>query len=54
MFHEGAKLPGRHPLLTGEGDHVRTMRFADLAGVEKGRAGIEAAVRAWCKWKDGS
>jgi hypothetical protein len=29
MFHEGANLPGRHPLLAGDGAHVRTMRSAD-------------------------
>jgi hypothetical protein len=43
---------GRHPVLSGEGDHVRTVCFVDLAAVERGRTGIEDAVRAWCKWKD--
>jgi hypothetical protein len=28
------------------------MRFPDLKAVEKGRPAIEAAVRAWCIWKD--
>src|SRR5687767_5022816 len=35
MFHQGAKLPGRHPKLEGDGEHVRTMRFPDLISVEK-------------------
>jgi hypothetical protein len=52
MFHQGAKLPGRHPRFEGEGEHVRTMRFADLKAVEAGRSAIAAAVKAWCKWKD--
>jgi hypothetical protein len=52
MFHQGAKLPGRHPRLEGDGEHVRTMRFADLKAVEAGRRAIEAAVNAWCQWKD--
>ena len=52
MFHQGAKLPGRHPALEGDGELVRTVRFADLKAVEAGRKGIEAAVQAWCKWKD--
>ena len=30
LFHEGASIPGDHPGLTGEGDHARTMRFADV------------------------
>jgi hypothetical protein len=30
-----------------------TMRFADLAELEAGRADLEAAVRAWCDWKGG-
>jgi hypothetical protein len=51
MFYEGANLPGRHPLMTGDGEHVRTMRFADFAAVEKGHKAIEAAIRAWCRWK---
>jgi hypothetical protein len=48
LFHRGAEIPGRHPRLEGEGKLVRTMRFADLEDVEKGRAALERVVRAWC------
>jgi hypothetical protein len=53
MFHRGAEIPGAHPRLEGEGKLVRTMRFADLAEVEAGRAELEAVIRAWCDWKGG-
>jgi hypothetical protein len=33
MFHQGAKLPGKHPRLEGGGGTVRYMRFADVAEV---------------------
>jgi hypothetical protein len=46
MFHQGAKLPGRHPRLEGGGGTVRYLRFADLSDVEAKRRDLEAAVRA--------
>jgi hypothetical protein len=54
MFHRGAEIPGAHPRLEGDGRLVRTMRFADLAELEAGRADLEAVVRAWCDWKAAS
>jgi hypothetical protein len=54
MFHRGAEIPGKHPRLEGDEKLVRTMRFADLAEVETGRADLESVVRAWCDWKAGS
>jgi hypothetical protein len=53
MFHRGAEIPGRHPRLEGDGKLVRTMRFADLEDVERGRPDLERAVRAWCELKAG-
>ena len=53
LFHRGAEIPGDHPRLEGDGRLVRTMRFADRAELEAGRADLEAAVRAWCDWKAG-
>jgi hypothetical protein len=52
MFHRGAEIPGDHPRLEGEGKLGRTMRFTDLDDLEAGRADLEAAVRAWCDFKD--
>ncbi len=53
MFHRGAEIPGNHSRLEGEGDLVRTMRFADLDEVEASRSDLEAVIRAWCEWKGG-
>ena len=52
LFHTGAKLPGDHPGLEGEGETARVMRFADLAGVAEHQDELEGVIRAWCAWKD--
>ena len=51
MFHRGAEIPGKHPRLEGDAKLVRTMHFADLNDVEKGRRDLERVIRAWCDWK---
>jgi hypothetical protein len=53
MFHQGAKIPGDHPLLKGEGATSRTAKLAGLAQVEARRAELEAIIRAWCAYRDG-
>lgn len=53
MFHQGARIPGEHPILEGEGATSRTAKFADVADVEARRAELEAVVRAWCAYRDG-
>jgi hypothetical protein len=53
MFHQGAKLPGKHPRLEGGGATVRYMRFTDLAEVKANKRDLEAAVRAWIDLKEG-
>ena len=52
MFHRGSEIPGDHPLMEGDGDLVRTMRFGDAESVEANKADIQAAITAWCDWKD--
>lgn len=52
MFHQGAKIPGDHPILEGEGATSRTAKFADLADVESRRTDLEAVIRAWCAYRD--
>ena len=47
MFHQGAKLPGKHPALEGGGGTVRYLRFSDRADVRAKRADLRAAIRAW-------
>lgn len=53
MFHQGAKIPGDHAILEGDGDTSRTAKFADLDDIEAKRPQLEAVIRAWCALKDG-
>jgi hypothetical protein len=53
LFHQGAKLPGRHPRLEGGGGTVRYLRFVDEADVIRKRADLERAIRAWIDLKGG-
>lgn len=52
MFHRGSEIPGNHPLMTGDGKLVRTMRFAGTNDVRAAREDIQRAVVAWCQWRD--
>ncbi len=52
MFHMGAEIPGDHPMMTGEGKLVRTMRFGEATSVDAARDDIQRAVVAWCDWRD--
>lgn len=53
LFHQGAKLAGKHPRLEGGGGTVRYLRFADEADVIRKRADLERAIRAWIELKGG-
>jgi hypothetical protein len=53
LFHQGAKLPGKHPAFEGGGETVRYLRFADEADVKRKRTDLEKAVRAWIELKGG-
>jgi hypothetical protein len=53
LFHQGAKLPGKHPKLEGGGGTVKYLRFADEADVERKRKDLEKAIRAWIALKEG-
>ena len=48
LFHRGAEIPGEFPRLVGDGQLVRTMRFADAAEVEQAADELQAVIRAWC------
>jgi hypothetical protein len=54
LFHRGAEIPGDHPRLEGDSPLARVMRFTSEAEVEMYRGSLEAAVRAWCDWKEGA
>jgi hypothetical protein len=53
LFHTGARIPGTHPGLEGEGDTARVMRFTDMADVKRRSGELTDILRAWCRWKDG-
>jgi len=53
LFHQGAKLPGKHSAFEGGGETVRYLRFADKADVKRKKADLEKAIRAWIALKEG-
>jgi hypothetical protein len=52
LFHNGASIPGEHPILEGGGDTARYARLESVEAVERERAALEAIVRAWCDARD--
>lgn len=52
LFHTGAKIPGEHAGLEGEGETARVMRFADADDVRARSDQLTAVIQAWCAWKD--
>ncbi len=52
LFHDGAAIPGNHPLLEGGGEVARYARLASADDVEARRPELEAVVRAWCDARD--
>ena len=53
MFHEGAKIPGKHPRLEGTAATGRTFKIGSVAEANAAKADIERIVRAWCEWRSG-
>jgi hypothetical protein len=52
LFHTGAKIPGDHPGLEGDGETARVMRFADTEEVKERSAELTEVLVTWCRWKD--
>jgi len=52
MFHEGAKVPGKHPRLEGTGATSRVLKLASVAEANAARRDLERLVKAWCDWRD--
>lgn len=53
IFHQGASIPGEHPLLHGGGDTARYAQLPDADTIERERDALQAIVRAWCDSRDG-
>lgn len=54
MFHQGAKIPGEHPLMEGTGQTSRVIKLGSVAEVKKAKKQIEAIVKAWIELKETS
>ncbi|HJP66245.1 MAG TPA: DUF1801 domain-containing protein [Actinomycetota bacterium] len=54
MFHQGAKLPGRHPMLEGGGETVRYLKIVDAANLRRKRKALRGALTAWVALVEGS
>ncbi len=52
LWHQGATIPGAHPILEGGGDTARYTRLTDADAIEAARPELEAVVRAWCDARD--
>ena len=44
MFHQGASIPGQHPVLAGDAETGRSARFVDATDIEANKAALEAAT----------
>jgi len=52
MFHTGAKIPGKHPRLEGNGATSRMLKLGSVAEANKAKPDIARIVKAWCDWRD--
>jgi hypothetical protein len=52
MFHQGARIPGKHPRLEGTGDTSRVLKLGTVADADAARRDLEKLARAWCDWRD--
>lgn len=52
MFHDGARIPGDHPLLEGSSEKGRVLKVGSIAEADKAKKAIEKIVKAWCAWRD--
>jgi hypothetical protein len=52
MFHQGAKIPGKHPRLEGSGDTGRVMKIGSVKEANAAKKDLERLVKAWCDWRD--
>src|ERR1043166_5543525 len=48
MFHTGALIPGKHPLLTGGGGTRRVLKIGTVAEANAAKRDIERVVKARC------
>ncbi len=51
MFHQGAGIPGTHPILEGDGATARSVKLGSVMEVERRKDELQDVVRAWIDWK---
>lgn len=51
MFHQGAKIPGKHSLLEGTGAVSRMVKLASVKEADAAKKQLSAIVKAWCDWR---
>jgi len=54
MFHTGAEIPGKHPILQGTGDVARYLNVASVEEANAAKKDLSAIVKAWIELKGGS
>jgi uncharacterized protein YdhG (YjbR/CyaY superfamily) len=54
MFHQGAKIPGRHPILEGGGDTGRMVKIKSVDEANRRAEELAAVIRAWIALKGGA
>jgi len=52
MFHQGAKIPGSHPLLQGDAETGRSLKMGSVEEAEQNSEAIQKIILAWCDWQD--
>src|SRR5258705_919625 len=51
MFHTGAKIPGKHPRLEGDGDTGRMLKLGTIDEVATANAELQSNVASECAWQ---
>lgn len=51
MFHQGAKIPGRHPILEGGGETGRFVKIGSIEEADRRSQELGDVIRAWIAFK---
>lgn len=51
MFHQGAKIPGKHAILEGGGETGRFMKIASVDEANRRAGEISAVIQAWIDFR---
>jgi len=51
MFHQGASIPGRHPILEGDADQGRSVKIGSVEEADRRAKELGDVIRAWIELK---